>query len=213
MAAEAEAQDELAGQMRARADEIARELGISITFIAAHGDPYTEIKRVADETRADAIVVGARVAGTDHQIDTYFNTPTGRLKLRQGNIENSLIFYQRENSAKGRASHVLLCEFADTAQTRTLKQVLASALGVAAVVDKVREIYFVDNIKIHLDRVRGLGKFLEVEAFVRKGRLRHGRRQAERMKELFGVLPEDILSHSYSDLVLQRRRARPARRQ
>jgi nucleotide-binding universal stress UspA family protein len=59
LAAEAQAHNELAGQMRARADEVARELGIKITFIAAHGDAYTEIKRIANETRADAIVVGA----------------------------------------------------------------------------------------------------------------------------------------------------------
>jgi nucleotide-binding universal stress UspA family protein len=59
MAAEMQAQDELAGQMRARAEQVARELGISITFIAARGDAYTEIKRIAAETRADAMVVGA----------------------------------------------------------------------------------------------------------------------------------------------------------
>jgi nucleotide-binding universal stress UspA family protein len=59
MAAEVQAQDELAQQLRAQSEEGARELGISITFIAAHGDAYTEIKRIANETRADAIVVGA----------------------------------------------------------------------------------------------------------------------------------------------------------
>ena len=58
-AAERQAHDELASQMRARAEAGAREFGISITFIAAHGDAYTEIKRIADETHADAIVVGA----------------------------------------------------------------------------------------------------------------------------------------------------------
>lgn len=170
--------------------------------------------RMRDEKRVRAALksLRPRVAGTDHQIDTYFNAPTGRLKLRQGNIENSLIFYQRENSAKVRPSHVLLCEFSDSAQTRTLKRVLTSALGIAAVVDKVREIYFADNVKIHLDRVRGLGKFLEVEAFVKKGSLRRARKQAKQMKEMFGVLPDDILSHSYSDLVLERRSERPARR-
>ena len=161
--------------------------------------------RMRDEKRVRAALksLRPRAAGTDHQIDTYFNAPSGRLKLRQGNIENALIFYQRQNSAKVRPSSVVLCEFSDRAQVRTLKKVLASALGVAAVVDKVREIYFVGNIKIHLDRVRGLGKFLEVEAFVKKSKLRHGRRQAEQMKEIFGVLPEDILSHSYSDLILE----------
>jgi nucleotide-binding universal stress UspA family protein len=59
VAAEEEAHQQLAAQMRARAADVARELGISITFIAAHGDPYTEIRRIANELRADAIVVGA----------------------------------------------------------------------------------------------------------------------------------------------------------
>jgi adenylate cyclase, class 2 len=178
--------------------------GINIEFKA----------RMRDERRVRAALksLRPRVAGTDHQVDTYFNTPSGRLKLRQGNIENALIFYQRRNAAQVRPSHVLLCEFSEPAQIRTVKKVLASALGVTAVVDKVREIYFVGNVKIHLDRVRRLGKFLEVEAFVMKGNLRHGRKQAERIKELFGVLPEDILSHSYSDLILERRGQRPAHR-
>ena len=38
---------------------------------------------------------GADFKGTDHQTDTYFNVPHGRLKLREGNIENNLIFYIR----------------------------------------------------------------------------------------------------------------------
>jgi nucleotide-binding universal stress UspA family protein len=59
MAAEAEAHDEFAAEMRGRIDGAVREFGIPIDFIVAHGDAYTEIKRIADETRADAIVVGA----------------------------------------------------------------------------------------------------------------------------------------------------------
>jgi nucleotide-binding universal stress UspA family protein len=50
---------ETAEQMDARAQVMAAELGISITFVAARGDPYSEIRRIADEVRADAIVVGA----------------------------------------------------------------------------------------------------------------------------------------------------------
>jgi nucleotide-binding universal stress UspA family protein len=59
IATEMQAHDELAAQLRAQTEEGARELGISVTFIAAHGDAYTEITRIADKTRADAIVVGA----------------------------------------------------------------------------------------------------------------------------------------------------------
>jgi nucleotide-binding universal stress UspA family protein len=59
LAAEYEAHDEIAKDLAARADALARDLGIPVTFIHAHGDPYREITRIADETRADAIVVGA----------------------------------------------------------------------------------------------------------------------------------------------------------
>lgn len=57
--AESEAHDEVAKELADRADRMASELGISVTFIMAHGDPYHEITRIAKETRADAIVVGA----------------------------------------------------------------------------------------------------------------------------------------------------------
>jgi nucleotide-binding universal stress UspA family protein len=59
LAAEAEAHDEIAKELSARASETAAELGISLTFITTRGDPFHEIDRVAQETRADAIVVGA----------------------------------------------------------------------------------------------------------------------------------------------------------
>jgi nucleotide-binding universal stress UspA family protein len=59
MVAEAEAHDELAKELRAQFEQGIRDRGITGTFVVAHGDPYREIKRIADETRADAIVVGA----------------------------------------------------------------------------------------------------------------------------------------------------------
>jgi nucleotide-binding universal stress UspA family protein len=59
LAAENEVHDEIARELAARAAESARELGLSLTFVNAYGDPYREIVRVAAETRADAIVVGA----------------------------------------------------------------------------------------------------------------------------------------------------------
>ena len=59
LAAETEAYEEIAKELADRADRMARELGIPVTFTLAHGDPYHEITRIAKETRADAIVVGA----------------------------------------------------------------------------------------------------------------------------------------------------------
>jgi len=45
--------------MERRALEFGAEFGIPITFVAARGEPFTEIRRIAGEVRADAIVVGA----------------------------------------------------------------------------------------------------------------------------------------------------------
>ena len=59
VAAQREALGQMAEDMRRRAGEAAKDLGIPITFIAAEGDAYTEIRRIADEIRADAVVVGA----------------------------------------------------------------------------------------------------------------------------------------------------------
>ena len=59
IAAEREAFDETAAELRSRAEEAARERGVDIEFVAAQGDVFSEIKRIADATRADAVIVGA----------------------------------------------------------------------------------------------------------------------------------------------------------
>jgi len=139
----------------------------------------------------------ARRVGIDHQIDTYFRVPQGRLKVREGKIENALIFYARSNSARARRAKI---EMTLLPRRNHLKAVLAKALGTRGVVDKRREIYFVGNVKIHLDRVRGLGRFVEVEAISRAGNLAEARKQALRFLKLFGIKPAEIVGLSYSDM-------------
>jgi len=56
---------------------------------------------------------GAILKGTDHQTDTYFNVPNGRLKLREGNIENNLIFYERPDQAGPKQSAFQLVHISD----------------------------------------------------------------------------------------------------
>ena len=144
----------------------------------------------------------ARFLGTDHQVDTYFRVPSGRLKIREGRLENSLIYYERANSARARRS---LVEMMLLPRRNSVRAILSRALGVLAVVDKRREIYFVGNVKIHLDRVRGLGTFLEVEAMTRTGDIRKVRAQAVKFQKLFAISPKDIVPQSYSDLILKKR--------
>ena len=78
-------------------------------------------------------------------------------------------------------------------------------MGVMVVVDKEREIYFIDNIKIHLDLVKGLGTFLEIEAQSEADGLAEEtlNRQCRQLMEAFGIMPDDLLSNSYSDLLME----------
>jgi adenylate cyclase, class 2 len=141
--------------------------------------------------------------GDDHQIDTYFNVQTGRLKLREGNIENALIHYEREDFAGAKSSHVLLYQHQPD---KTLKEILVKTLGVKAVVDKRRKIYFINNVKFHFDRVEGLGTFVEVEAIDKDGSIGKGKLQAQcdEYAALFEIAKEDFCSLSYSDMILQK---------
>src|SRR3989344_8530159 len=97
--------------------------------------------------------------GTDHQIDTYFNVLHGRLKLREGKIENSLIHYDREDKKGPKKAKVTLFEVKPES---SIKELLTNALGILTVVDKKREIYFIKNVKFHIDEVDGLGTFVEI---------------------------------------------------
>jgi len=154
------------------------------------------------QVRAALKRLDARFIGTDHQIDTYFRVPSGRLKVREGRLENALIFYQRSNLRRARQASV---EMMLLPRRNSLRAILARSLGTLAVVDKRREIYFVKNVKIHLDRVRRLGKFLEVEAISRAGDVKKIRSQARQFQKLFGITAKDIVAESYSDLILAKR--------
>ena len=140
--------------------------------------------------------------GVDHQIDTYFKVKDGRLKLREGNIENYLIFYKRSNISGPKKSDVVL--FKNDSDS-SLKSILVNSIDKLVVVDKKREIYFINNIKFHLDKVKGLGTFLEIEAQNMGNKFNSYQllKQCEKYLELFGVNKEDLISGSYSDLLLK----------
>ena len=139
--------------------------------------------------------------GTDHQIDTYFNVPNGRLKLREGNIENALIQYDRANVADIKQSDIMLYKHAPNS---ILKEILVKQMGVKAIVDKIRRIYFIENVKFHFDEVKNLGFFLEVEAIDDKGIFTSEqlKQQCDEYFALFQLTQSQLMEQSYSDLIM-----------
>ena len=139
--------------------------------------------------------------GEDHQIDTYFNVPKGRLKLREGNIEISLIYYERPDTADAKQSDVLLYEHPNSF---ILKEMLTKLHGVKVVVDKTRRIYFIGNVKFHFDTVKDLGTFVEVEAQsdAADADIKLLQAQCNQYFQLFQLSLSDYIHVSYSDLLL-----------
>lgn len=139
--------------------------------------------------------------GLDQQTDTYFNTNKGRLKLREGNIENNLIYYERPDQAGPKGSHFSLVKIQDATG---LKEVLAKSMGIKVMVKKNREIYYIGNVKFHIDDVPGLGSFIEIEAGNIGVDLSSEKLQEQcdfYMKEL-NIDSSDLLEKSYSDMLL-----------
>jgi len=155
-----------------------------------------------DEIREYLKNQDARHKGTDHQIDTYYRVSTGRLKLRQGNVETNLIHYNRPNTSAPKKSEVLLYQPGESAH---LKAILNKAHDTLCVVDKVREIYFIGNVKFHLDTVQGLGTFVEIEAIDETNELDYQiiLKQCTDYMEKLKIEDADLISVSYSDLIMQ----------
>jgi adenylate cyclase class 2 len=156
---------------------------------------------IADRVREIILSDNARTVGTAHQIDTYFLVSRGRLKLRESNIEDDeLIFYERENKKGPKQSDIKIIKNPNPG----IKGFLASALGILAVIDKQREIYWVGNVKFHIDQVVGLGSFIEIEAVDYEGNIGIEKltEQCQHYLKLFGVTDPDLISESYSDLII-----------
>ncbi len=159
--------------------------------------------RVKDTTKLETMLkeLNPVFKGEDRQVDTYFQVQHGRLKLREGEIENALIWYDRANDKGTKHSKVLLYKHA---QDVALKEILTTVHGVKTVVDKRRRIYFLENVKFHFDHVQGLGDFIEVEAIDEDGTagLQKIQQQCDYYAAVFGLQPDDYIAVSYSDLIL-----------
>jgi adenylate cyclase, class 2 len=169
-----------------------------------------EIKaRYADHERGARLAreLGADLHGRLTQTDTYFNIRPGRLKLRHtrvGPVERyELIHYRRWNRLSAKTSDYELLPIADGPRTLDF---FAAALGVLVRVDKERIVYVKDNLRVHLDELSELGRFLEFELIVTAAHpLEACRVRMPELMRLFGIAPDDLVKVSYSDLILARR--------
>ena len=149
-----------------------------------------EIKaRARDFANQVLLAEGLENRGVEHlvQEDTFFNVPSGRLKLRvfeDGSGE--LIQYERVDS---------------TDDPGTLKETLTNALGVRGVVRKKRTVYLAGKTRIHMDQVEGLGSFIELEVVLHPDENpADGAVVADALMSKLRIEKSDLVETAYIDL-------------
>lgn len=149
-----------------------------------------------------ALELGAQDQGVLRQRDTYFHAVQGQLKLREAPPQPAeLISYARANMAGPKVSHYRVVPVADHV---AIIDALREALGVRVVVEKARRLLLWRNVRIHLDRVAGLGDFIELEAVATSpGGLEVERHRVEDLREALGIVDEHLVARGYADLLVR----------
>jgi len=157
-----------------------------------------------DKIRKILLQSFAKFIGVDNQIDSYFKIEEGRLKIRKGNIENYLIWYNREDKEDSKQSNV---ELYPLLKHSYLEKIIRKTYDTLVIVDKKREIYFIDNVKFHIDYVKDLGTFIEIEAISENETIpiEKIKEQCEYYKHLFNIKDKDLIKNSYSDMLLNKK--------
>jgi predicted adenylyl cyclase CyaB len=134
------------------------------------------------------------------QDDTFFPCPNGRLKLRAfSDHDGQLIFYRRPDSFGPKESFYVISPISSP---DTLRQALALAYGEAGRVIKHRTLFLAGRTRIHLDRVEGLGDFLELEVVLADGEANEtGASVADELLDKLGIARDQLIDGAYVDML------------
>lgn len=143
--------------------------------------------------------IGAENRGMFSQKDVYYSIPNGLLKLRIENGNESLIFYNRNEKDKNRWSDFEVLEFAKGKGEKFFNNLF----DIEVIVKKKRELFYYDDTRIHLDTVKFLGKFLELETLVINGKV-DAKKRFEKIISILKLDKSKQIRKSYRDLLMDR---------
>jgi len=172
-----------------------------------------ELKLRADHDRVRERLVdhGADQVDAVTQEDTYYNAPDRdfaatdeALRVRRETDDDTRVVLTYKGPLVDSASKTR-----EEAQTQvddgTALDAILAGLGYkpTATVRKEREYYALEDCTVTLDRVTGLGEFVEVEREVPEADIDAARRDAIAVLESLGLDPDDQIRTSYLELLLE----------
>lgn len=140
---------------------------------------------------------GGKLIYSSRQIDVYYKINNGRLKIRDSSGEKSIIFYDRKEDGSERWSNFQVMKVANP---KLWINFFDNFLERFIVVDKYRTLYHLKNTRIHFDKVKNLGNFIELETKVVSNK-RNARLEFEEICKLLNLDKNNQVLKSYSDLL------------
>ena len=139
-----------------------------------------------------------------NQVDIFFDAPKSRLKLR---IENKsiakLISYSRSDVTGPKVSTFTLTPI-DISEAENLISTLTHSIGVLGMVEKTRLLYIYGQTRIHIDVVKNLELYMELEVCLTEDQtVEEGQLVAESIMNKLNLNEENLISGSYHDLLLK----------
>ena len=137
------------------------------------------------------------------QDDTFFRCESGKLKLRAFSAEaGELIFYRRPDQQGPKESFYLR---SPTSAPETLRESLSLAYGITGRVQKHRTLFLVGRTRVHLDRVEGLGQYMELEVVLEDGEsVDAGVDEAYDLMARLGIERSQLVETAYVDLLARK---------
>lgn len=150
--------------------------------------------------RSEALARASRPPEVLVQTDTFYAVPRGRLKLRVfADGSGELIAYDRPDRAGPKLSSYVR---SSCSEPGALHEALSRSVGARGVVEKRREVIQVGQTRVHLDEVRGLGHFLELEVVLREDQsTAEGEAVARELMALFEIDAASLVDVAYIDLL------------
>ncbi len=155
-------------------------------------DSFDELKKLLNSIKAEFVK-------ELNQKDIYYVTQKGLLKLRIENGEQSIIKYLRDEKSNDRFSDYDVLYFSKG----NAEKFFGELFTIEAVVEKQRLLYMYDNTRVHLDNVKNLGTFLELETLVLNGK----EDAVKRFNYIVNALKLDLnkqFRKSYRDLTIEK---------
>lgn len=152
---------------------------------------FDEIRKILKDKMAEN-------KGILNQKDTYFHYDKGLLKLREQNGTFELIKYNRDESGNDRWSNYELLFI----EGKNIEEYFCRILKAECIVEKERELYLYNNTRIHLDTVKNLGFFLELETLVFDD-LNDAKLRFDNVVEMLKLNISQQIRTSYRNLILQ----------